>query len=61
MKEGNGKYIYIANIIDLYYPSQSGSFPDLKTLNHNSFNCNHRIFLRNIPLHIIQFVDSFFS
>ncbi|SUZ54753.1 uncharacterized protein METZ01_LOCUS7607, partial [marine metagenome] len=58
---GNGKYIYLANIIDLYYANMSGSFPYLKSLNHNSFNCNHRIFFHNLPLHIKQFVDSFFS
>ena len=57
----NGKYIYLANITDLYYFKSSGSFADLNTLNHNSFNCNHRIFFHNLPLHIKQIVDSFFS
>ena len=57
----NGKYIYLANIIDLYYPKPCGIFSDLKTLNHNSFNCNHRKFFHNLPLHIKKFVETFFS
>ena len=31
---GNGKYIYLANIIDLYYAKKSGSFQYLKAINH---------------------------
>ena len=31
-ERGNGKYNYLANIIDLYYSDQPGIFPDLRRL-----------------------------